>query len=42
MANEYWKDVPGSTKYQVSDYGNFRRKLLNGKFRNIKPYCKKR
>ena len=35
---EYWADVPGSIRYQVSNYGNFRRKLKNDKFRKIKPY----
>ena len=38
---EYWLDVPGSLKYQVSNYGSFRRKLKNGKCKPIKPYCKK-
>ncbi|SHJ75076.1 NUMOD4 domain-containing protein [Tepidibacter formicigenes] len=38
---EYWLDVPGSKKYQVSNYGNFRRKLKNGKVKPIKSYLKK-
>jgi len=38
---EYWVDVPGSQKYQVSNYGNFRRKLKNGKLKNIKTYLRK-
>ena len=40
-APEFWTDVPGSFKYQVSNYGNFRRKLKNGKTKNIKTYCRK-
>lgn len=38
---EYWLDVPGSEKYQASNYGNFRRKLKKGKLKPIKPYLKK-
>lgn len=38
---EYWSEVPGSIKYQVSNYGNFRRKLKNGKFKPIKVYLRK-
>lgn len=35
---EYWLDVPGSIKYQVSNYGNFRRKLKSGKLKTIKTW----
>ncbi|MFT9496623.1 NUMOD4 domain-containing protein [Anaerosolibacter sp.] len=38
---EYWLDVPGSEKYQLSNYGNFRRKLKNEKFKIITPYLRK-
>lgn len=38
---EYWLDVPGSGRYQVSNYGNFRRKLKNGKHKPIKAYPRK-
>lgn len=38
---EYWLDVPGSSKYQVSNYGNFRKKLKNEKFRDIVTYIRK-
>ncbi len=37
---EYWVMVPGSVKYQVSNYGNFRRILKNGKTKHIKTYRK--
>ena len=35
---EYWVMVPGSTKYQVSNYGSFRRILKSGKTKPIKTY----
>lgn len=38
---EVWKDIPGSEKYQVSNYGNFRKKLKKGGYRPIKTYCRK-
>lgn len=38
---EYWTDVPGSEKYQVSNYGNFRRKLLNNKFKKLTVYLRR-
>ena len=38
MIPEFWANVPGSIKYQVSNYGNFRRNLKTGKHRKIKPY----
>lgn len=37
---EYWLYVTGSTKYQVSNYGNFRRVLKSGKTKEIKAYIK--
>ena len=37
---EYWVDVPGSAKYQVSNFGNFRRKLKNNKFKKMTPYLR--
>ncbi|WP_024834127.1 NUMOD4 domain-containing protein [Ruminiclostridium josui] len=37
---EYWVMVPGSVKYQVSNYGNFRRILKSGKTKHIKTYRK--
>ena len=37
---EYWAMVPGSSKYQVSDYGHFRRLLKNGKPKPIATYLK--
>lgn len=39
---EYWVDLPGTKKYQISNQGNFRKKLLKGKFRLIKPYIVKK
>jgi hypothetical protein len=38
---EVWLNLPGSLKYQISNYGHFRRKLKSGKFRKIKPYIRK-
>lgn len=38
---EYWVNITKSTKYQVSNYGNFRRKLKNGTFKFITTYVKK-
>ncbi|ACL77365.1 NUMOD4 domain-containing protein [Ruminiclostridium cellulolyticum] len=37
---EYWVMVPGSEKYQVSNYGHFRRILKNGTTKPIKTYPK--
>lgn len=37
---EYWVMVPGSVKYQVSNYGNVRKILKSGKTRPIKTYRK--
>jgi len=37
---EYWVMVPGSEKYQVSNFGHFRRLLKSGKTRPIKEYKK--
>ena len=37
---EYWVMVPGSMKYQVSNYGNVRKILKSGKTRPIKTYRK--
>ena len=38
---EYWLNIPGSTRYQISNYGNVRRKLKSGQVKAIKPYVKK-
>ncbi len=37
---EYWTSVPGSNKYQVSNYGNFRR-IIKDRIKSIFPYLKK-
>ncbi len=41
MDPEFWKDIPGSKVYQVSNYGNVRRKKKNGGYRPIKPFFMK-
>ncbi len=38
---EFFTDINGSERYQISNYGNIRRKLKNGTFKNIKVYCRK-
>jgi hypothetical protein len=35
---EYWTSIPGTTKYQISNYGNFRRLLKSGKCKTIKTW----
>jgi hypothetical protein len=37
---EYWMDIEGSKKYQVSNYGSIRRKLKKGGTKPVKPYLK--
>jgi len=36
-----WRDIPGSEKYQISIFGEVRKKLKNNKYRNIKIYIRK-
>ena len=38
---EDWRDISGSLDYQISDLGNVRKKLKNGKLKSITPYCVK-
>jgi hypothetical protein len=38
---EHWKDIPGSASYQISNYGNVRRKKKSGGYRCIKPFLVK-
>jgi len=38
---EFWRDIPGSLVYQISNCGNVRKKIQDGKFKNIKTYCAK-
>lgn len=38
---EVWKKIPNSEQYELSNYGNVRRLLKNGKVKNIKNYVKK-
>ena len=35
---EYWTNIPGTSKYEISNYGNFRRILKSGELKKIKPY----
>ncbi len=40
---EFWLDIPGSLRYQISNYGNVRRKLKHGPkpMKPIKTYVRK-
>jgi hypothetical protein len=38
---EFWTSISGTSKYEISNYGNFRRILKTGKAKQIKPYIVK-
>ena len=38
--NEIWKNIEYDTRYQVSNYGRFRKKTPKGNYRFLKPFRK--